>query len=87
MTLDRKELFAVQTPQIFGFDSLREAHRRLSNEGILVTDDTMVIERYGGKVYLYEGSYENIKITTKDDLIVAENILQARRARETEKTI
>jgi 2-C-methyl-D-erythritol 4-phosphate cytidylyltransferase len=85
-TLDRKALFAVQTPQIFGFDALREAHRKLSEEGILVTDDTMVIERYGGKVYLYEGSYENIKITTKDDLIVAENILKARREGESENT-
>ena len=86
-TLDRKELFAVQTPQIFSFDALCEAHRRLSEEGILVTDDTMVVERYGGKVYLYEGSYENIKITTKDDLIVAENILKTRRTKETEKKI
>lgn len=83
-TLDRKELFAVQTPQIFSFTALREAHRRLSTEGILVTDDTMVLERYGGKVFLYEGSYENIKITTKDDLTVAENILKERLRREAE---
>lgn len=85
-TLDRKELFAVQTPQIFSFNGLREAHRRLSEEGILVTDDTMVLERYGGKVFLYEGSYENIKITTKDDLMVAENFLKERKGREAVRT-
>lgn len=85
-TLDRKELFAVQTPQIFSFSSIREAHRKLSKEGILVTDDTMVFERYGGKVFLYEGSYENIKITTQDDLMVAQNILKERARKETDKT-
>lgn len=71
-TLDRSVLLAVQTPQVFKFKLIKECHEKVKNENILVTDDTMVVERYGNKVYLYEGSYTNIKITTPEDLIIAE---------------
>ena len=61
-------LFCVQTPQAFKYDLILECHKKINEEGIMVTDDTMVVERYGNKVYLYEGSYNNIKITTPEDL-------------------
>ena len=46
------------------------------NDCISVTDDTTVVEYYGYKVYLYEGSYNNIKITTPEDIYIAEKIVE-----------
>lgn len=74
-TPNREMLFCVQTPQAFKFDLILECHKKISEEGISVTDDTMVVERYGNKVYLYEGSYNNIKITTPEDLETGRQIL------------
>jgi 2-C-methyl-D-erythritol 4-phosphate cytidylyltransferase len=74
-TLDRDFLINVQTPQCFQYDLILDCHKRLFDEGKLVTDDTMVVERYGHKVFLYEGSYSNIKITTPEDLIIGEKII------------
>lgn len=74
-TPDRKSLFSVQTPQCFNYDLILYCHNKLQQEGISVTDDTMVVERYGHRVYLYEGSYNNIKITTPEDLVIGEKIL------------
>lgn len=74
-TLDRNKLFCIQTPQCFKYDIIMECHHRMKNENIPVTDDTMVVERYNNKVYLYEGSYSNIKITTPEDMIMAKAIL------------
>lgn len=75
-TLNRNDLFIVQTPQCFKFDLILNCHEKLKEENIAVTDDTMVAERYGYKVFLYDGSYNNIKITTPEDLIIGERILQ-----------
>ncbi len=75
-TLDRKNLFSVQTPQCFKYDLIMKCHQELKEDGVIVTDDTSVVEHYGHKVYLYEGSYRNIKITTEEDLSVAEAILK-----------
>lgn len=75
-TLERSSLVAVQTPQCFKYDIIYNCHNKLSSENISVTDDTMVVEKYGHKVFLYEGSYNNIKITTPEDLILAERILK-----------
>ncbi|WP_406543282.1 2-C-methyl-D-erythritol 4-phosphate cytidylyltransferase [Clostridium ljungdahlii] len=75
-TLERKSLFAVQTPQCFKYDLIYDCHKKLMNEKMCVTDDTMVVERYGNKVYLYEGNYENIKVTTPEDLNIAESIVE-----------
>ncbi|WP_333861708.1 2-C-methyl-D-erythritol 4-phosphate cytidylyltransferase [Clostridium sp.] len=75
-TLERKELFIVQTPQCFNYDLIYDCYKRLLNKKVQVTDDTMVVEYFGNKVYLYEGSYDNIKITTAEDLIVAKNICE-----------
>ena len=68
----RDTLFAVQTPQVFKYDLIKECHDRLKKEGNVVTDDTMVVESYGNDVYLYEGEYTNIKVTTPEDLVIAE---------------
>ncbi len=75
-TLDRSKLFCVQTPQCFKYDLIMECHEKLIQDCGFVTDDSSVIERYGKKVYLYEGSYSNIKITTQEDLLIAESIIQ-----------
>lgn len=73
-TLDRSKLIAIQTPQCFKFDIIYECHKKIDKEGIAVTDDTMVAELYGNKVYLYNGDYTNIKVTTPEDLILAEEL-------------
>lgn len=75
-TPDRESLFAVQTPQSFKYDIILNCHKKVNKENISVTDDTMVVEQYGYKVYLYEGNYNNIKITTTEDLIIGEKILE-----------
>jgi 2-C-methyl-D-erythritol 4-phosphate cytidylyltransferase len=74
-TLNRNELFLVQTPQVFHLEDILYAHREIKERGILSTDDTMVYEEVFGPVYLYEGSYDNIKITTKEDVLIAGNLL------------
>ena len=70
-TLNRQELWAIQTPQLFRFDIIAEAHELIKDD---VTDDATMVERMGHKVRLYMGSYNNIKITTPDDLSLAELI-------------
>lgn len=74
-TLNRDVLVAIQTPQVFNFKIIMECHEKIKNEKIIATDDTMVVEKYGNKVYLYDGDYKNIKITTPEDLLIAENLL------------
>ena len=74
-TPDRNMLVAVQTPQCFKYDEIYPCHRKIKEENAIVTDDTSVVERYGHKVYLYEGDYTNIKITTPEDLILAERLI------------
>jgi 2-C-methyl-D-erythritol 4-phosphate cytidylyltransferase len=75
-TPERKMLFCVQTPQTFKYDMILDCHKKIHKEGVKVTDDTMVVERYGNKVYLYEGSYNNIKITSPEDLEIGRQILE-----------
>lgn len=74
-TPDRNTLVAIQTPQVFKFGIIKECHEKVKEEDIKVTDDTMVVETYGNKVYLYEGDYTNIKVTTPEDLILAEKLI------------
>lgn len=73
-TLDRSMLWAIQTPQVFKYELIMEAHRRAEEQGFLGTDDSVLVERLGIKVRLVKGSYDNIKITTREDLIIAEAI-------------
>lgn len=77
-TLDRSRLFSVQTPQCFKLDLILGCYEKVMDEKTLFTDDTSVAEHFGHKVFLYEGSYDNIKITTPEDLAVAESILAKR---------
>ncbi len=74
-TLNRSELVAIQTPQAFDYNMIYDCHKKLKEKGILVTDDTMVAELFGNEVYIYEGEYTNIKITTPDDLILAKHLI------------
>ncbi|MDH3252112.1 MAG: 2-C-methyl-D-erythritol 4-phosphate cytidylyltransferase, partial [Ignavibacteria bacterium] len=78
-TLDRKDLWAVQTPQGFAFDLLLEGHRRAREDHYLGTDESCLVERLGVPVAIVEGDYRNIKITTKDDLEIARKWLKKRR--------
>ncbi|MFA5079535.1 MAG: 2-C-methyl-D-erythritol 4-phosphate cytidylyltransferase, partial [Dehalococcoidia bacterium] len=74
-TLSRSRLMSVQTPQVFRYKILKDAYYSLSGE---VTDDAAAVERIGLKVKLYAGDYENIKITTREDLVLAEIIAKRR---------
>jgi len=75
-TLDRESLWQVQTPQAFQADVIRRAFRKAAEEGFIATDDASLVERIGIKVYILPGSYNNIKITTPEDLILANLFLQ-----------
>lgn len=75
----RESLWAVQTPQAFRLSLLREAHEAALRDGRLGTDDAMLVESIGFPVTVMAGSYENIKITTPDDLWLGEEILRKRR--------
>lgn len=77
-TPDRSKLFAVQTPQIFSFELYKNALNKAEQDNMDFTDDCQLIEYIGGKVKMVQGSYDNIKITTPDDIALAENILRNR---------
>lgn len=77
-TPDRNLLWQIQTPQVFEVSLIKEAYKKLMEcDTIKVTDDAMVVEQMlGQKVKLVTGAYENIKITTPEDLKIAENFLK-----------
>ena len=77
-TPDRSCLRAIQTPQVFDAQIFRAALQAAVESGAEVTDDCSVMERIGKEIYLTEGSYENIKITTPEDMLLAAAILQRR---------
>lgn len=72
----RESLWAAQTPQSFRYGLLIEAHTQIAHD---VTDDAAMIEAVGHPVKLFMGSYDNIKVTTPEDLHIAEAILRSRR--------
>lgn len=80
-TLDRGRLRAVQTPQVFDAQLLRAALQSAQTLGAEITDDCSAVERLGKEVYLTEGSYENIKITTPEDMLLACELLRRREER------
>ena len=80
-TPDRRELFAVQTPQVFQADLIRGALGKAMADGAELTDDCSAVERLGFPVALTQGSYKNIKITTPVDLALGEAILNWRESR------
>ena len=81
-TLDRSQLFAMQTPQAFLVNELKQAHAQAEQESYRATDDAALMENAGLPVFLCEGDRENIKLTTTFDLTLAEAILSAREEAE-----
>jgi 2-C-methyl-D-erythritol 4-phosphate cytidylyltransferase/2-C-methyl-D-erythritol 2,4-cyclodiphosphate synthase len=77
-TVDRRRLRAVQTPQVFRAAALRAAHRRAADAGWSVTDDAQVLEMAGFRVGVFAGSSANFKITTTDDLLMAQLLAERR---------
>ena len=82
-TPDRSHLWQIQTPQAFSYSLVRRAYDQIMSDESLqtgITDDAMVVESQTGyKVKLLEGSYENLKVTTPEDLVVAEILLGKRK--------
>ncbi len=79
-TMARDRLWAIQTPQAFPYAAILQAHERALRDDFCGTDDAALVERIGLPVQIVMGSRENIKITSPADFIVAEAILNTRRA-------
>ena len=75
-TLDRESLWQIQTPQTFQTHVIKEAYQKATENGFVGTDDASLVERLGMKVHILPGSYTNIKITTPEDLILANLFLR-----------
>ena len=75
-TPNRSVLWAVQTPQTFDYNILIDAYKDAFKNKFYGTDDAMLVERIGYKVKMLEGSYNNIKITTQEDLNIGSQILR-----------
>jgi 2-C-methyl-D-erythritol 4-phosphate cytidylyltransferase len=75
-TLNRNNIWEIQTPQVIRRDLLLEGFNHINHEGITVTDDVSVVEVIGHPVKLVKGSYNNIKITTPDDFSFSEHLLK-----------
>ncbi|UCB51930.1 MAG: 2-C-methyl-D-erythritol 4-phosphate cytidylyltransferase [Candidatus Zixiibacteriota bacterium] len=75
-TLDRTKLWLVQTPQVFEYSFILDAYEKAIEDGFAGTDDAMLIERLGHQVTVVEGEYQNIKITTAEDLAMAERLIR-----------
>lgn len=78
-TVDREKLWIIQTPQAFQFDLLQKASDKAEAEGFLGTDESMLVERLGHPVRIVESTYDNVKITTQEDLVFGEVLLRRRR--------
>lgn len=74
-TLDRSQLWAIQTPQVFSFPLIHHAYQTVSSEQEF-TDDAALLEHLGKRVAIFTGSYRNIKITTQEDLLIAEALIK-----------
>lgn len=82
-TPNREHLWSIQTPQSFEFDLISKAYSYIIKKGIQnITDDAMVLEHYNREypIKIIEGSYENIKVTTAEDLVIAETFLKKRKS-------
>lgn len=80
-TLERSELWVAQTPQVFRASVLREAYAAAAREGFIGTDDSSLVERFGGSVAMLLGPRDNLKLTVPEDLPVIERILESRARR------
>ena len=77
-TVPRADLWLAQTPQTFTWELISEAYKNAFLEGIIGTDDASLVEELGREVRIVMGSYDNIKITTPEDLLFAEAIIKER---------
>ncbi len=77
-TVDRDQLRAIQTPQVFRRDWLVRAYQRALKEGYQGTDDAALVERLGIRVKIVDGEERNIKITTPEDLVIARALLRVK---------
>lgn len=78
-TPDRNMLWQVQTPQVFKYHLIKDAYDKMicAGNSVNITDDAMVMEEFGSvKVHIFEGNYNNIKVTTSEDIGVVKNILK-----------
>jgi len=75
-TPPRSELVAVQTPQGFRREILLQAYEKADRENFLGTDDASLVERLGARIKIVNGGYENLKVTTPEDIFVAETLLR-----------
>ncbi len=78
-TVNREELMAIQTPQVFRIKTIFNAYSQASEKERLYTDDASMVEKAGGKIKIIEGDFSNIKITTQEDLEYAEFLLRRRK--------
>ena len=78
-TIDREKTVLIQTPQVFKKDEIKALHEQIKADGYAVTDDCSVFERYGRSVHITLGSYDNIKLTTPEDIAIGEEILKRRK--------
>ena len=76
-TLPRENIYLAQTPQVFYYPGIFEIHKKAAEEKYEATDDAMLAEQYGMDVKVIEGHYDNIKITTPSDLVIAESYLKS----------
>jgi len=74
-TLSRQHLWSIQTPQVFRFDIIKAGYMRTATD---VTDDATLVETLGIRVKLYMGAYDNIKLTTPSDILLAQILLNQR---------
>lgn len=79
-TIDRSRTYQIQTPQVFKRNIILEAHEAAIKNGFEPTDDCTLVERMGVRIKITPGSYDNIKITTPEDIPVAERILNRRKS-------
>jgi 2-C-methyl-D-erythritol 4-phosphate cytidylyltransferase len=77
-TLYRDVLWSIQTPQVFYYQKIKDAYEKAAAERHYTTDDAALVEKYGGNIKIIMGSYSNIKITTPEDIFIAEALILAR---------
>lgn len=75
-TVDRDMLWVVQTPQAFQYDVLKDASNQAEVDGFLGTDESMLVERLGHQVRIVTSTYDNVKMTTQEDLAIGEILLK-----------
>ncbi|RSL29436.1 2-C-methyl-D-erythritol 4-phosphate cytidylyltransferase [Salibacterium salarium] len=81
-TIERSSIWSVQTPQAFQFPVIYEAYDKADVDQFRGTDDTSLVERMGLPVHIVEGGYDNIKLTTPEDMVIAKAILKKRKRGE-----